>query len=98
MTKTDLLLTNLLEGLSRAQLPIAKALQFGLDDGYPNRATRNREDITQAFYEAFAVFKVLLDDGTLPGLTDDQYVEVVLERKSFIKHMLRTRELNDDKN
>jgi hypothetical protein len=85
-----------MEGLTKVQLPIAKALQFGLDDGFPNWEKTNKEDISQTFYEAFAVFNILIEEGTLPGLTDDQYAEIVFDQKYLIKHMLKANETKSE--
>ena len=49
MNRQQLLLVQFAEELSEVQQSIAKALRFGLEDGYPNSTTTNAEDIAQEF-------------------------------------------------
>lgn len=59
MNRTEHLLTCLAEECAEVQQAIAKALRFGLDDGYPGAASTNAQDIAGEFVDVLAVFEML---------------------------------------
>ena len=54
MNKTEHLLACLAEECAEVQHAVAKALRFGLDDGYPGAASTNAQDIAREFADVLA--------------------------------------------
>lgn len=65
MNRTEHLLTVLAEECAEVQQAIAKALRFGLDDGYPGAESTNAQDIAREFVEVLAVVEMLEADGAI---------------------------------
>lgn len=65
MNRTEHLLTCLAEECAEVQQAIAKALRFGLDDGYPGAASTNAQDIAREFLDVLAVVEMLEADGAI---------------------------------
>lgn len=63
MNQTEHLLTCLSEECAEIQQAVAKALRFGLLDGYPGSNTNNAQDIEQEIAELFAVVDLLREQG-----------------------------------
>jgi NTP pyrophosphatase (non-canonical NTP hydrolase) len=59
MNKIEHLLTCLAEECAEVQQAVAKALRFGLDDGYPCKTTTNAEDIAYEYKDLVAVMEML---------------------------------------
>lgn len=65
MNRTEHLLACLAEECAEVQHAVAKALRFGLDDGYPGAASTNAEDIAREFVDVLAVFEMLEASGAI---------------------------------
>ena len=65
MNKTEHLLACLAEECAEVQHAVAKALRFGLDDGYLGAASTNAQDIAREFADVLAVVEMLEEDGAL---------------------------------
>lgn len=65
MNHTEHLLTCLAEECAEVQQAIAKALRFGLDDGYPGAGATNAQDIGREFIDVVAVMEMLVDTGVI---------------------------------
>jgi len=80
MNKQQLLLIQLAEELSEVQQSIAKALRFGLDDGYPNSNKTNAEDIAQEFQEAIAVYSMLENTEKFTAIMPTKAIKIQEEK------------------
>lgn len=68
MNRTEHLLMCLAEECAEVQQAIAKALRFGLADGYPDTDRTNVDDITAGVEDVFALVEMLQDENVLPAL------------------------------
>lgn len=68
MNRTEHLLACLAEECAEVQQAVAKALRFGLDDGYTQDGT-NAGDIMKELDDLIGVAEMLRDEGVLKGLT-----------------------------
>ncbi|MCL2364000.1 MAG: hypothetical protein FWC71_04985 [Defluviitaleaceae bacterium] len=69
MTKTEHLLTCLIEECAEIQKAAAKALRFGLDDHHPDiPGTTNADEIAQEYIDLLAIVEMLREDGIIPML------------------------------
>lgn len=75
MNKTEHLLACLAEECAEVQHAVAKALRFGLDDGYPGAASTNAQDIAREFQDVLAVVEMLEEEGVLERPTDTHAIE-----------------------
>lgn len=75
MNRTEHLLTCLAEECAEVQQAVAKALRFGLDDGYPGAATTNAQDIAREFADLLAVIEMLEDAKAIARSTDTHAIE-----------------------
>lgn len=66
MTKQEHLLTCLAEECAEVQQAVAKALRFGLTDGYPNTDRTNAGDIARELADLVAVAEMLEESGAVP--------------------------------
>lgn len=65
MTRTEHLLVCLAEEAAEIQQAVAKALRFGLDDGYPRTDRKNRNDIMREIADLIAVTEMLQEEKVL---------------------------------
>lgn len=65
MNRVEHLLVCLAEECAEVQQAIAKALRFGLDDGYPNGSASNAQDIVREFVDLISVAEMLEAEGVL---------------------------------
>ena len=82
MNRTEHLLACLAEECAEVQHAVAKALRFGLDDGYPGAASTNAQDIAREFQDVIALVEMLEDEGSLGCTTDLEAIERKKERVS----------------
>lgn len=75
MNRTEHLLACLAEECAEVQHAVAKALRFGLDDGYPGAASTNAQDIAREFQDVLAVVEMLEDEGALDCTTDLEAID-----------------------
>lgn len=75
MNRTEHLLVCLTEECAEVQHAVAKALRFGLDDGYPGAASTNAQDIAREFADVLAVVEMLEEVGALKRHTDTHAIE-----------------------
>lgn len=66
MTEREHLLTCLAEECAEVQQAVAKALRFGLQDGYPDTDRTNAGDIAQELGDLVAVAELLEECGAVP--------------------------------
>jgi hypothetical protein len=93
MTPQEHLLVSLMEEsaeiaqvANRITHAAAKALRFGLDDGYPGTDRTNRTDLVREVNDLLGVLEALQEAGVeLPGLFDRQMIET---KKSRIKRWM----------
>lgn len=84
MNKTEHLLVCLAEECAEVQKAIAKALRFGLSDGYPGAKTTNAQDITAELEDVFALVEMLQEEGVVFSLE-----RVFIEPKKLrVKHFM----------
>jgi len=69
------MLTCLAEECAEVQQAVAKALRFGLDDGYPGAASTNAQDIAREFHDVLAIVEMLEEAGALERPTDTHAIE-----------------------
>lgn len=69
MNRNEHLLVCLAEECAEVQHAIAKALRFGLDDGYPGGGTTNAKDIERELIDLSAVIELCREEGVIerPG-------------------------------
>lgn len=65
MNRSEYLLTCLTEECAEVQQAVAKALRFGLDDGYPGRDTTNAQDIASECVDILAIIELLQSEGLI---------------------------------
>lgn len=75
MNTTEHLLVCLAEECAEVQQAVAKALRFGLSDGYPDADTTNAQDIAREFAETLAVIEMLEEVGVLERPSDTHLIE-----------------------
>jgi NTP pyrophosphatase (non-canonical NTP hydrolase) len=75
MNRTEHLLACLAEECAEVQHAVAKALRFGLNDGYPGAASTNAQDIAREFADVLAVVEMLEEAGALDRPTDTHAIE-----------------------
>lgn len=75
MNRTEHLLACLAEECAEVQHAVAKALRFGLDDGYPGAASTNAQDIAREFIDVLAVMEMLEESGAIERLLDPQAID-----------------------
>ena len=63
MNKTEHLITCLMEECAEIQQAAAKALRFGLNDGYPGADTTNAQDIAREVTDLIAVIDLCREHG-----------------------------------
>ena len=66
MSKQEYLLVCLAEEYAEVQHAVAKALRFGLKDGYPGTERTNAEDIARELCDLMAVAELLEECGAVP--------------------------------
>jgi len=71
MTESEHLLTCLAEEAGEIVQACAKALRFGLDDGYPGTDRTNAGDISKECTDLMAVLELLHEHGDLEWLLPD---------------------------
>ena len=76
MTKTEHLLTCLIEECTEIQKAAAKALRFGLDDHHPNMPeTSNADEIAREYIDLLAIIEMLREENLIPTLESPQMVQ-----------------------
>ena len=75
MNRTEHLLACLAEECAEVQHAVAKAMRFGLDDGYPGADSTNAQDIAREFADVLAVVEMLEEAGALERQTDAHAIE-----------------------
>lgn len=74
MNKTEHLLTCLMEECAEIQQAAAKALRFGLQDGYPGTDRTNEQDICKEIADLIGVINLLAEEKVLP-IDDDSNID-----------------------
>ncbi|TAJ79070.1 MAG: hypothetical protein EPO42_06830 [Gallionellaceae bacterium] len=80
MNRTEHLLACLAEECAEVQHAVAKALRFGLDDGYPGAASTNAQDIARELNDVLAIVTMLEDEGILDCPADREAIEQKMAR------------------
>ena len=75
MDRIEHLLVCLAEECAEVQHAVAKALRFGLDDGYPGAASTNAQGIARELCDVLALVEMLEDAGVLERPTDTHAIE-----------------------
>ena len=76
MTKTEHLLTCLIEECAEIQKAAAKALRFGLDDHHPDvPTTTNADEIAQEYIDMLAIVEMLREENIIPTLESRALVQ-----------------------
>ena len=70
MNRRDHLLTIAQEECAEVIQAAAKALRFGLQDGYPGTNRTNARDLTKEFADVFGIYEMLVAEGHIPRVTD----------------------------
>lgn len=84
MNRLDHLLVILMEEAAEVQQAAAKALRFGLYDGYPNSASTNEQDLKKELNQLIATVQKIRDEGIdLDGCFHQR-----LEKREKIEHWL----------
>lgn len=65
MNRTEHLLACLAEECAEVQHAVAKALRFGLDDGYPGSSSTNAQDIARELVDLLAVVGMLESENII---------------------------------
>ena len=65
MNKEEHLLTCLSEECGEIIQSVSKALRFGLDDSYPEKAITNRQEIFTEFVDLMGVMEYLIREGVI---------------------------------
>lgn len=90
MNRTEHLLACLAEECAEVQHAVAKALRFGLDDGYPGAASTNAQDIAREFIDVLAVMEMLEESGAIERLLDPQAIDRKKDRvNEYIEYAAR---------
>lgn len=90
MNRTEHLLVCLAEECSEVQHAVAKALRFGLGDGYPGAASTNAQDIAREFIDVLAVMEMLEESGAIERLLDPQAIDRKKDRvNEYIEYAAR---------
>jgi NTP pyrophosphatase (non-canonical NTP hydrolase) len=89
MTKTEHLLVVLAEECAEVQQAVTKALRFGLDDGYPEGNTTNREDIEGELHDLLAVARTLCEAGAFKTWKIEDREAWVRDKQKRVKQYLR---------
>ena len=86
MNRTEHLLTCLAEECAEVQQAVAKALRFGLDDGYPGTTRTNADDIAKELNDVLAVAALLQEEGVnLFGMFNKQHT---IEKQAKVQHYM----------
>ena len=75
MNRTEHLLTCLAEECAEVQQAVAKALRFGLGDGYPGALTTNAQDISHEFSDVLAIIEMLEAENLIERQHDTHAIE-----------------------
>lgn len=87
MNKIEHLLTCLSEECAELQQAVSKALRFGLEDGHPEKATTNEDDIKKELTDIMAVVEMLELEGILRfRATDSDVVEKANKVKKYMDY------------
>ena len=81
------LLVCLVEECAEIQKDACKAMRFGLDDRYPDRAETNRMTMAQELGDLLCVLDLLVEAGTIdPNLIDAGMAAKRLKLAKYLKH------------
>lgn len=86
MTKQQHLLVCLAEECAEVQHAVAKALRFGLKDGYPGTERTNAGDISRELNDIMAIAELLKECGAIPH---NQTVTEIQKKKKKIAIFLK---------
>ena len=86
MDKKEHLLTCLAEECAEVQQAVAKALRFGLDDGYPGTDRTNEVDLFNELNDLFAVVEMLHDVGIWWRIDSEKVAEKKAKIEKFMLH------------
>ena len=89
--------SELIQCATKLQKATAKALRFGLDDGYPGTTRTNRADMAEEANDLLGALEYLAERQALPGLFDRQKIEAKKKRiEHWQAHALRAGALSID--
>ena len=88
MNESEHLLTCLAEECAEVQQAVAKALRFGLTDGYPNTERTNAGDIADELTDLTAVVEMLQTRGIIrrPAYHDDRVTRKIEKVTKFMAY------------
>ena len=90
MTKTEHLLTCLMEECAEIQKAAAKALRFGLDDHHPDTpGVTNADEIAREYIDLLAIIEMLREESIIPMLASPQMVQA--KKDKVLKYMAYAR-------
>lgn len=84
MNRQEHLLTLLTEECAEIQQATAKALRFGLKDGYPGTDRTNESDISAELNDLYAIVAMLVEDGL--SLHSD--ISLIEDKKHKVEHYI----------
>jgi len=100
MNKKEHLLVCLTEECGEVIQVADKGLRFGTSDSYPDEDTTNAYNIVKEYIEITAVMDMLLDEGFLPQLSDNQANEIFIAKQKrvleFMEYARSRGTLQDD--
>jgi len=85
MNKKEHLLTCLTEECAEVIQVADKGMRFGTDDSYPNESATNAYNIVKEYIEITAVMDMLLDEGFLISLSDDEANEIFIAKQQRVR-------------
>lgn len=92
MTRTDHLLTILIEEAAEVQQRATKALRFGIDEVQPEQSLTNAERLVDELNDLLATVDMLQREGVLPrGVGDPGAMK--MKQARIEKYLLRSREM-----
>lgn len=87
MNEKEHLLVCLSEECAEVQHAIAKALRFGLDDGYPESTTTNADDILNELADITAVVEMLEERKIINRTTSIEHA--IKKKKERVEHYMK---------
>lgn len=85
MNRTEHLLTCLIEECAEVQKAVAKALRFGLSDGYPGTDRTNAGDIAHELIDLMAIVDMLQEFEVLPRPL--MYTGIATKKAKVLQYM-----------
>lgn len=88
MTREDLLLTMLAEECAEVTQVVSKALRFGLHNIRNAQESTNAQRIVHEFYDIFAVFEMLEEEGILDTSSNTVEEHIKIKKARIEEYLL----------